>query len=163
MNIRTAKVEDMDIIMDVFDAARKFMRETGNDKQWVDGYPSKELILENIQNDCFYVCMTEAQEIVGVFYFKIGEDLTYNKIFEGEWLNEKPYGVVHRIASNGRRKGIATFCLHWCFEKCNNIRIDTHHDNIVMQNILNENGYKRCGIIYLLNGAERIAYQKSIF
>ena len=161
MRIRAAREDEIDVIMDVFDAARLFMHKTGNNKQWVDGYPSKELILGNIQSKGFYVCISDEQEIVGVFYFKIEEDQTYNKIYEGGWLNGKPYGVVHRIASNGKSKGIASFCLQWCFEQCNNIRIDTHRENIVMQNNLSKNGFKRCGIIYLLNGAERIAYQKS--
>ena len=160
MNIRAATVGDIDVIMEVFDAAKLFMRKTGNDKQWVDGYPSVELILNNIRNESFYVCLSDGQ-VAGVFYFKVEEDPTYNKIYDGEWLNEKPYGVVHRIASNGTCKGIAAFCLQWCFEKCNNIKVDTHRDNIVMQNVLKKNGYTQCGIIYILSGAERIAFQKS--
>ena len=162
MNIRKAVIEDIDTILPVFDAAKQFMRRVGNDKQWVDGYPSKELILDNIRNESFYVCLSDEQQIAGVFYFRIEEDRTYHKIYGGEWLNDKPYGVVHRIASNGMLKGIADFCLQWCFEKCSNLRIDTHRDNIVMQNILLKNGYRRCGIIYLLNGAERIAFQKCL-
>ena len=162
MDIRAARIEEIDVVMEVFDAAKFFMRKTGNDKQWIDGYPSPELILNNIRDESFYVCMSDTK-IVGVFYFKIEEDRTYNKIYEGEWLNNDPYGVVHRIASNGICKAVGSFCLRWCFEQCNNIRVDTHRDNIVMQNVLNKNGFKRCGIIYLLNGAERIAYQKSIW
>ncbi len=162
MNIRKANAEDIDIIMDVFDAARLFMRKTGNDKQWIDGYPSKDLILNNIQDESFYVCMSDDGQIVGVFYFKVEEDWTYAKIYDGEWLNDKPYGVVHRIASNGKQKGIANFCLQWCFEQCNNIRVDTHRDNIIMQNTLKKNGYKQCGIIFVANGTERIAFQKSV-
>ncbi|MDR2916606.1 MAG: GNAT family N-acetyltransferase [Tannerella sp.] len=162
MNIRKANTEDIDVIMDVFDAARLFMRKTGNDRQWIDGYPSKELILKNIQDESFYVCMSDDGQIVGVFYFKVEEDRTYAKIYDGEWLNDRPYGVVHRIASNGKQKGVADFCLQWCFEQCNNIRVDTHRDNNIMQNALKRNGYKQCGIIYVANGTERIAFQKSI-
>ena len=162
MYIRKATEEDIDVIMTVFDAAKLFMRKTGNDKQWVDGYPSKELIQDNIRDDFFYVCLSDEQQIVGVFFYKEGNDITYDKIYDGAWLNDKPYGVVHRIASNGAQKRIADFCLQWCIEKCKNIRIDTHRDNVVMQNVLKRNGYLRCGIIYLLNGAERIAFQKSI-
>ena len=162
MDIRKAKEEDIYVIMTVFDAAKLFMRKTGNDKQWVDGYPSKELILDNIRDDCFYVCLSDEQQIIGVFCYKFGDDATYEKIYDGEWLNDKPYGVVHRIASNGIQRRIADFCLQWCIDNCKNIRIDTHRDNAVMQNVLKRNGYQRCGIIYLANGAERIAFQKSI-
>jgi hypothetical protein len=32
----------------------------------------------------------------------IGKDPTYAVIENGNWLNDEPYGVIHRIASNGR-------------------------------------------------------------
>jgi len=160
MYIRKAEKEEIDVIMSVFDAAKQFMRKTGNDKQWVDGYPSKEFILNNIRDNGLYVCLSDDEQIVGAFYFKIEAEPTYAKIYDGEWLNDKPYGVVHRVASNGKQKGVGDACMQWCFEQCGNIRVDTHHDNIVMQNILIRNGYQRCGIIFVSNGAERIAYQK---
>ena len=162
MNIRKANTEDIDIIMDVFEAAKLFMRRTGNSKQWVDGYPSKELILSNIRDESLYVCLTEDGQIVGAFYFKVENDTTYAKIYDGYWLNDKPYGVVHRIASNGKQKGIGNAALQWSLEQCGNVRVDTHRDNIVMQNILLNNGFQQCGIIYVANGTERIAFQKSL-
>ena len=162
MEIRKASADNINIIMEVFEAAKRFMRRMGNDKQWVGGYPSKELILDNIRKGGLYECLSDDREIVGVFYFMIEEDSTYLKIYDGMWLNDNPYGVVHRMASNGKIKGLSDFCFQWCFEQCNNIRVDTHCDNVVMHNIMARNGYERCGIIYLANGAERIAYQKSI-
>ena len=160
MNIRKAKTEEIDIIMEVFDAAKQFMRVTGNDKQWIDGYPSKDFILDNIRDESLYVCVIEDGQIVGAFYFKVEDDKTYAKIYEGDWLNDKPYGVVHRIASNGKRKGIGDACLRWCLAQCGNVRVDTHRNNIVMQNILIRNGFRQCGIIFVTNGTERIAFQK---
>ena len=85
---------------------------------------------------------------------------TYVRIYEGQWLNEAPYGVVHRITSDGTIRGAASFCLNWAFNKCGNLKIDTHRDNIVMQHLLDKNGFKYCGVVYLENGSERIAYQK---
>ena len=160
MHIRKAKLEEIDVIMDVFEAARQFMNKTGNVRQWIDGYPSKELISGNIRDEGLYVCLADDEQIVGVFYFKVEADKTYAKIYGGAWLNDKPYGVIHRIASSGKQRGIGDACLQWCFEQCGNIRVDTHCDNIVMQNILQRNGYSRCGIIYVANGTERIAFQK---
>ena len=81
---------------------------------------------------------------------------------EGEWLNDEPYAVIHRMASNGKQKGISTECLKWAFAHCDNIRIDTHRDNIVMQNLLKKHGFKQCGIIYISNGTERIAFHKIV-
>jgi RimJ/RimL family protein N-acetyltransferase len=162
MNIKKAKIEDIDVVMNVIDAAKRFMRQTGNDKQWTDGYPSKEFILNHIRNKNFYKIISDNEQIVGVFYFKVENDKTYTKIYEGEWLNNEPYGVVHCIASNGKQKGIAAFCLQWCLNQCKNVRIDTHRDNSVMLNILKNNGFQQCGIIFIANGTERIAFQKCL-
>ena len=162
MIIRKAKTEEIDRIMEVFDAAKQFMRKTGNDVQWVDGYPTREFILDNIRKDGLYVCLSEDEQMVGAFYYKVEDDSTYAKIYDGEWLNNKPYGVVHRIASNGKQKGIGDACLQWCFDQCGNIRVDTHRINSLMQRILLRNGYRYCGIIYVSNGTERLAYQKSL-
>jgi hypothetical protein len=99
---------------------------------------------------------------VGTFCFIRGEDPTYAKIYNGEWLNDRPYATVHRIASSGKEKGVAKACFEWCFTQCPNIRVDTHRDNHVMQHILQSMGFTFCGIIFVANGTERLAYQKTL-
>ena len=89
----------------------------------------------------------------------MGEDPTYRHIYDGAWLNDEPYGVIHRMATSGKQKGVSEACINWCFQRCGNIRVDTHRDNKVMQHILTKHGFQRCGIIYVKNGTERIAYQ----
>ena len=39
--------------------------------------------------------------------------------------------------------------------------IDTHRDNVIMRHVIDRYGFTYCGIIYLLNGDERLAYQLS--
>ena len=115
--------------------------------------------MDDISSGNSYVCV-EHDKIIATFYYKEGIDDTYVRIYEGQWLNEAPYGVVHRITSDGTIRGAASFCLNWAFNKCGNLKIDTHRDNIVMQHLLDKNGFKYCGVVYLENGSERIAYQK---
>jgi hypothetical protein len=159
--IRKAKLEEIDRIMPAYSRARQFMQETGNENQWINGYPSREDILHDIQSECLYICLSPEGEIAGAFFFKIGNDETYDKIYEGEWLNGKPYGVIHRLASSGAYKGVGDACFRWCLAKCKDIRVDTHRSNHVMQHIFMKNGFVRCGIIYIRNGSERIAFQSS--
>jgi RimJ/RimL family protein N-acetyltransferase len=159
MEIRQTVIEDLDTVMEIYTNARQYMRDNGNQDQWNNGYPSVNLITEDIYNQCSYVCIDNNQ-IVGVFRFTLGIDSTYINIYEGKWLNEEPYGVVHRIASAKHKKGVASYCLDYCLNQCPNIRIDTHRDNIIMQNLLLKNGFSRCGIILLTNGSERLAYQR---
>ncbi len=159
--IRKAAVADIENILSVYDSARGFMRQTGNLTQWMGGYPSREVVESDISKDSLYIC-EEDGELLGVFYYSEGEDPTYRKIYDGAWLNDRPYAVIHRIAvsSAARGKGVAGFIFDACFEKCQNLKIDTHRDNIPMQRALEKNGFKRCGIVHLLNGDERVAYQR---
>lgn len=161
MNIKLCKNTEIDEIMSIYDNARNFMRQTGNNNQWINGYPSRELILEDIKNNRFYG-VYDNEELVAVFMLTVDSDPTYNKIYNGSWLNDEPYAVIHRIGVLKRGKGIAKLCFDYALTKCNNLRIDTSEENLVMQNCLLKNGFSYCGVIYLESGAPRLAYQKKI-
>jgi hypothetical protein len=162
MIITKAQLKDIDILISMYDHAHNFMAANGNPNQWINGYPSRELILKDINNGNCYVCKNEVGNIIGAFTFIIGDDPTYEKIYSGQWLNEKPYGVIHRLVSNGSTRGVTKDCIEWCLKQIRNIRIDTHSDNKVMQNILNKMEFTYCGIIHTHNGTERLAFQKYI-
>lgn len=159
MEIRKAIMSDWEEIRKIYAGARQFMAEHGNADQWGTTHPREELLLDDIGQGKLYVCMEGS--IAAVFYFAAEDDPTYHIIEDGAWLNQEPYGVVHRIASAGTVKGAASFCMDWAFAQTGNIRIDTHRDNIPMQNMLRKNGFCYCGKIYLENGESRIAFQKS--
>ena len=161
MNIRHAAFEELPTILSIYDHARGYMREQGNPTQWDGGYPDEAILREDISKEQLYVC-EEKGEILGVFCYFYGDDPTYRRIYEGNWLNDAPYGVLHRIAVASHRKGVASFCYDYCFSRCKNLKIDTHRDNIPMQKSLAKNGFSYCGIIYLASGDERLAYQKTI-
>ena len=160
MKIRKATIADLDTMMAIYAGARAFMAENGNPTQWGSSYPARELLEADLAAGYSYLCM-DGEETAAVFYFGPGPDPTYAVIEDGQWENDMPYWVVHRIAANGRRRGVASFCLDWCFEQCGHLRIDTHADNLPMQKVLAKNGFARCGIIHLENGAPRIAYEKT--
>lgn len=160
MEIRKTTQEDVAAVMQIYEIARSFMRQTGNLLQWSGGYPSEELVRRDIEDGISYVAV-ENGEIEAVFIYFFGDDPTYLHIENGAWQNDAPYGVIHRIASRGQIKGSGAFCLQWGFSQCGNLKIDTHNDNRVMQHVLEKNGFKRCGTIYLENGEPRIAFQKT--
>lgn len=158
MFIRKADFDDLDRIMYIYDCAKKYMRNTGNLTQWVNGYPSRNLIVSDIEKGQCYVCDDDGT-LHAVFVFIIGEDPTYKVIEDGEWLNNEQYGTVHRIASDGTQRGILAFCVDHCKKIIPNLRADTHNDNVPMQKALSGYGFKRCGIIHIADGSPRIAYQ----
>lgn len=159
MEFEKALMSDLDEILSVYRRAREYMAKTGNPHQWGDnGHPTKEMLLEDIDIGRLLVLRNEGK-IEAVFMFSLLPDPTYTVIENGAWENDEPYGVIHRIASAGRIKGVLKLCTEYCLQFTNNIRIDTHSDNKVMQHLLNKCGFRKCGIIYLENGDPRIAYQ----
>jgi len=158
LTIRKTTVQDFPEIDRIYADARDFMRETGNPNQWKDRHPALDVIESDIKAGKSYVCVHD-EEIVGVFYYSIETEPAY-LIIDGQWLDDAPYGVVHRIATARSFRGAGAFCLNWCFDQCLNLRIDTHRDNAPMKNLLNKLGFTYCGIIELEDGDERLAYQK---
>lgn len=159
--IQRAVEADIPRIREIYAEARRFMAANGNPTQWTDGYPREEQIRRDLKLEQLYVCREDGR-IVGVFCYFLGNEPDYREIFEGAWLQDSPYGVVHRIAVVTGSRGVGSDCLHYAFSRCGNLRIDTHRDNIPMQKLLAKNGFQRCGIIYLTkDGSERIAYQKT--
>ena len=62
MTIRKAQLPDLKQIMAVLDAARQIMRSDGNTGQWINGYPSEEIIMNDIENGYGYVVIDERDE-----------------------------------------------------------------------------------------------------
>lgn len=150
---------DVETVMQVFAAAKGIMRKTGNLHQWGDGYPSEEVVRADMEKNGSFVVEDDGR-VVGYFAFLPSPDPTYEKIYDGEWLDDtREYHVVHRIASFPEVHGVFSSIMDFCVDRDKNIRIDTHRDNKVMQHNLLKNGFSYCGIIYLLSGDERLAYQ----
>lgn len=164
MLIRKSSEQDISRIMDIYSYARRFMAGHGNPNQWgPTNWPPESLIRSDIREGNSYVCVSDSGTVIGTFFFICGEDIepTYRQITGGTWLDSGPYGVVHRIAGDGSEKGIGTFCLNWAFEQCGHLRIDTHGDNRVMQNLLKKLGFVHCGTIYVEEDEyPRMAYEK---
>lgn len=162
MIIRPATYNDIDALLTIFEHARQQMVIDGNPTQWGDGYPQREQVEKDIQQHVCYVLIdARTQAVCGTFVFILGEDPTYRIIEDGDWINDTlPYGTIHRIASNGKHKGIFRSVLEWCIVQCPNIRIDTHHANKRMIHLIEQTGFQRCGIIYVRNASPRIAYQR---
>lgn len=163
MEIRHTTEKDFNRIMEIYAYARQYMAETGNPNQWgPTNWPPEDLIHEDIKAGNSYVCI-ENDRIIGTFYFSHGRNIepTYAVIKDGEWTGSEYYGVVHRIAGDGSVKGTGAFCINWAYEQCGHLRIDTHGDNTVMQNLLLKLGFRKCGIIHVVeDDYPRFAYEK---
>lgn len=167
MKLRKSTREDVEAIMGIIRDAQELLAAQGSD-QWQDGYPDVARIQSDIDNDESYVVENEEGDIMATTMFTFGGEVTYNDI-EGEWITPDPvsYGVIHRLAVSAkhRKKGLAKFVLNECEQmlkdkQFDSLRIDTHRKNAGMQHMLTQAGYQYCGVIYLLSGGERLAYEK---
>ena len=160
MEIRHTRPDDLPALRAIYDNAQRFMVRTGNPDQWEPGFPPQAVLEADIRSGCSYVCV-EAGRIVATFFFSTAGEPTYRVIREGAWLDDAPYGVVHRIAAAEQGHGAAAYCLEWCRARGGHIRIDTNRENKPMQRLLQRLGYTYCGLIDLEEGrGERLAFQK---
>ncbi len=156
--ITLVTLNELDNIKLIYKNAREFMKLHNNPYQWGNFHPSDELLINFINNKVLYKIINENNEILGVFAFIIGIDPTYIKI-DGKWINDSKYGTIHALASSNKEKGIFKDIFSFALSKINHIRIDTHKDNLIMQKIILNNGFKYCGIIKISSGDPRLAYE----
>ena len=154
--VRKAIYEDLPRIEEIYAYARKFMAENGNPNQWGTTTPPTYQLEDDIEKGDLYVLIQD-NTIHGVFYFFIGPDPTYSEIEDGCWRSDTTYGTIHRIAGDGSG-GVLAAAVAFGKQLINHIRIDTHHDNKIMQQAVLKYGFHRSGIIHLEDGDPRIAY-----
>ena len=162
MEIRHAEESDLGRILGIYAHARAFMAAHGNPDQWGRTlWPPEDLVRRDIQERKSYVCVHDGR-VVGVFFLDAGEDIEPSyRIIDGAWKKGGAYGVVHRLAGDGSVKGIGQCCLDGAFRQCGHLRIDTHGDNIVLQNLLKKLGFVPCGTIHVDQDSDpRLAYEK---
>lgn len=159
ITIRRSTAQDIPAILDIYAKAKRYMRANGNMTQWSNGYPSQESVEADIEAGNSYVGIDGEGETVMTFAFITGEDPTYARIEDGAWINDEPYGTIHRIGSNGKHAGMLRRAVEFGRTLADNIRLDTHADNKPMQKAALNLGFERCGIIYLKDGSPRTAFQ----
>lgn len=157
-NIKIIKITEdrFDEVLAIYAAAREFMRNTGNPNQWKTFRPAPETLKQDIAIGQLYGIEVDG-ELCASFVL-MGKDEVYDHLIDGEWLNDKPYHTLHRVASNGKHHGMLYRIVEFAKTVGTDLRIDTHDDNKVMQHLLEKNGFKRCGRIKMYEIEERVTY-----
>lgn len=155
--IRPASEEDLDAVCAIYAAARTFMRTHGNPTQWPGTYPSRDDAAADLAAGHLWV-LDEGAGPVGVMAVMPGPDPTYARIEGAGWLDDEPYGVMHRMAVAAQGHGRGARMLAWLVARHDNVRADTHADNLPMRRALERAGFSRRGTIWLADGSPRVAY-----
>ena len=158
--VRPSVASDVDVMLRLVEEARGIMRSCGNKEQWVNGYPSRDVLEHDVVQGVSFMVEDAAGHPVGTFAFIPGPEPTYADIYEGSWLDAGAYHVIHRIATTATSHGVLAAIIAYCCGVSPHLRIDTHRDNAIMRHLLPRMGFDYCGIIYLANGDERLAYER---
>ncbi|MDD7228156.1 MAG: GNAT family N-acetyltransferase [Firmicutes bacterium] len=162
--IRHANINDVEEIVKIIDQAKAYLKSKNID-QWQHGYPNDTDVINDINNGHGYVLVDD--RVVGYAAIIYGHDDNYDYIEDGKWLNEDKYGVIHRICIDDslKGKGLASEFFEYATDRAlelgfNNLRVDTHPENMSMQRLIGKNGFIKCGIVYMSDKTSRYAYQK---
>ena len=153
-------------ILSIIGQAKRRMKERGLD-QWQDGYPDEAAIRNDIKRRQGHVFL-KTGKLAAYAAIVFDKDPYYEKI-EGQWLSgDEPYVTVHRLAVHDDFLGfgMAGHALRYAEKLARAkgvkwFRIDTHHDNIPMRNLIREFGFTFCGIVQVRDG-QRLAYEKRV-
>lgn len=166
--LRRSEKTHVDRILEIIEGAKVYLRESKVD-QWQNGYPNRETIENDIENKWSYVYEEDGVLLATTALSFEGEE-TYEKIYEGAWIGDIDYGVIHRLGvdTSLMGKNIGSKVLEEVDKIAikrgvYSVRVDTHEDNKAMQGLLAKNGYVCCGIIYLKDGNKRLAFEKILY
>lgn len=167
MEFRKSTESDVNSIMNIIKQAQAYFKEQGIN-QWQDNYPNFEVVRNDIFNKNGYVLLKD-NNVVATAAVSFDGEKNYKSIYNGEWISNKEYAVIHRIAVNSNYKGLGIGSVFMknieeiCLNKgVHSIKIDTHEENVSMQNLLKKNKFQYCGIIYLEDRSKRIAFEKTL-
>lgn len=166
---RKANINDIANIIPIINDAKFFLKKAGS-TQWQSGYPNKQTIAQDIENNVGWVLIIDRQ-IAGYAAVIAGIEPTY-QVIDGQWANEQDkYVTIHRMAISSKYRGMHLanyfFSSLISLQIANNIfnfRIDTFKKNAVMQHLAESNGFIARGTIKVNDpiDPERIAFELNI-
>lgn len=166
MKLRKSTQNDVEAIMRIIKQAQEYFKNQGIN-QWQNNYPNEEVVNSDIAKGHSYV-LEKHGKIVATSVISFDKEETYDVIYDGQWITDNKYAVIHRVAVDNASKGlgISHKIIECAEEMCrakdiHSIKIDTHKDNLSMQKMLEKNEFRYCGIIHLSYGDERVAFEKN--
>ena len=164
--VRQARIEDLDKITEIFADGQEFLKKQGL-PQWQDGHgPTRPMAEADIQKGHGFVLIFQGQ-VAGYAALVPSPDGS-PPLSEGEWAGGYDrHLVIHRVAitRNLRGQGLSRQFLRDTILAARilgfqDLRIDTHPGNAIMQKISGQVGFIYRGTMDLpIPHGERLAYQ----
>ena len=162
--LRLARIEELDQIYTILEEGRRFLKDQGL-PQWQGGYgPTKHGTQEELEEGQGYAFIYQGR-LSG--YLALQTDT--QDLLEGAWevFPQKKLAVIKHVAmaDSTRGKGLGKKMLEDSLRAAfvlgyEDVRIDTHKDNVVMQKLIASLGFARRGVLDLgFPNGMREAYQ----
>ena len=165
MELRLAREDDREIILQIYDDGSKKLKSLGLDQWQSQDKPNLNNFKELIKNKNIFVLEDDGRVVSTVIIYDY--DIDYENNLYGTWQSPRPYVALHRIGTleRERKKGYGRKVIELAesYARENNfksVRIDTHRGNKTMQGLLKSLNYKYVGIVYLGGKNERFAFEK---
>ncbi len=163
--MRVAMPADIPAMMKVIASARQFLGAQGID-QWQGTYPDQAAIEQDIATGIGRVLIVDGR-VAGVAALVVGPDPHYLRIDGAGWLADVPYLAVHRFALDGSIRGkqlsrvfFSNIMSEAYRRGFDDLRVDTHAKNVIMQHAITGMGFDFRGIVYMDEPVpERNAYE----
>ena len=169
LTFRKAVPDDLPGMLTLVGQAQAYIATLGID-QWQDGYPSEDILAEDIRLGHIYVYDDDGS-IASISVLTEQPEPVYDTL-EGEWQSGEPYLTIHRMALDDahRHSGLATKILEQAVAMAKSmnlsaVRADTHRGNAVMRRFLEKSGFVERGLVtYATKAGDplRVAYERLI-
>ena len=164
---RKANIQDIDEVMVAVEDARRLLKEEGNG-QWQFGYPARSDFINDINNGNLFLVLTSDGEIASCCAIT-GYEEAYMHLYEGAWLTDYEYIVMHRVAVKEKYRGqgfgkalFEVFISEGKKRGIKSLRIDTHKNNKLLLHLFDLYGFTYCGKAILPPDKDRVMYEKVI-
>ncbi|AQP53201.1 hypothetical protein CBF34_07845 [Vagococcus penaei] len=164
---RRATLEDLPAIMDVIASGVEILKKRGVPQWQAENQPNTTVISADIAEDTCHVLIIDGK-ISGVACLQTLPEVSYDTLNSGAWLtSETHYATIHRFAicSDIGVKGMGHIFMGYLLSFAislgyDDVRIDTHSQNLAMQRVIKRAGFVECGDILLpIKNGERLVYQ----
>ena len=166
LTFRKAVPDDLPGMLTLVRQAQAYIASQGID-QWQDGYPSEDILAEDIRLGRIYVYDDDGA-IASITVLTEEPEPVYDTL-DGEWQSTEPYLTIHRMALDDahRHAGLAAKIVEHAVKMAKSmnltaVRADTHRGNKVMRRFLEKSGFVERGlVIYEAKAGDplRVAYE----
>ncbi len=168
MELRLAREDDREIILQIYDDGSKKLKALGLDQWQGKDKPNLDNFEKLIANKNIFVLDDGGKVVSSVIIYDY--DIDYENNLDGRWQSPKPYVALHRIGTlesqckKGYGRKIIELAESYARENhFKSVRIDTHRGNKTMQGLFKSLNYKYVGLVYLSGKNERFAFEKELW